>query len=331
LVEIDRDKIKQMGLDVDQVFGLLQTSLGGVYANDFSAFGSTYQVLLQAEGSYRAEPDDLLRLRLPLADGRSVPLGSLATVQRRLGPPMVTRYNLSPAASIKGQEAAGYSSGDALQLMEQIASQQLPAGMGYAWTGLAYQQQASASSTAAIFGLAIFLVFLVLAAQYESWLLPVSVLLAVPLGLLGVAAGVMARGLDNNVYTQIGVILLIALVSKNAILIVEFARAKHLAGTPPREAALVASELRFRPILMTAFSFILGTLPLLIATGAGAGARVALGTAVFAGLVLATLLGVFVTPLLFTITQRLADRFTHDASQHPKPQQQPAADLSSTS
>lgn len=315
-VDIDRVKIKQMGLDVDAVFGLLQTSLGGVYANDFSAFGSTYQVLLQAEGSYRAEPDDILRLRLPLADGRSVPLGSLATVERRLGPPMVTRYNLNPAASIKGQPAAGSSSGDALQLMEEIADRQLPAGTGYAWTGLAYQQQAAASSTAVIFGLAILLVFLVLAAQYESWLLPVSVLLAVPLGLLGVAAGVMARGLDNNVYTQIGVILLIALVSKNAILIVEFARAKRLSGSPPREAAQVAAELRFRPILMTAFSFILGTLPLLIATGAGAGARVALGTAVFAGLVLATLLGVFVTPLLFTLSETVGGRFARDRSGH---------------
>jgi hydrophobic/amphiphilic exporter-1 (mainly G- bacteria), HAE1 family len=316
-VDIDRVKIKQMGLDVDAVFGLLQTSLGGVYANDFSAFGSTYQVLLLAEGSYRAEPDDILRLRLPLADGRSVPLGSLATVERRLGPPMVTRYNLNPAASIKGQPAAGSSSGDALQLMEEIADRQLPAGAGYAWTGLAYQQQAAASSTAVIFGLAILLVFLVLAAQYESWLLPISVLLAVPLGLLGVAVGVMTRGLDNNVYTQIGVILLIALVSKNAILIVEFARAKRLSGTPPKEAALVAAELRIRPILMTAFSFVLGTLPLLIATGAGAGARVALGTAVFAGLVLATLLGVFVTPLLFTLSEMVGGRFARDRSGQP--------------
>ncbi len=315
-VDVDRDKVKQIGLPVDEVYQTLQANLGGAYANDFNAFGGTFQVLVQAEGSARTDPEDILRLRVPAADGASVPIASIATVEERFGPSMITRYNLYPAASIKGNPAPGTSSGDALETMEQLAAATLPAGAGYEWTGLAYQQRAASASTAATFALALLLVFLVLAAQYESWLLPITVLLAVPLGLLGVAAGVLARGLDNNVYTQIGVILLIALVSKNAILIVEFARAKRLEGLTPSDAAINAAELRFRPILMTAFSFVLGTLPLLIATGAGAGARVALGTAVFAGLVIATLIGVFATPMLFRLIDALAKPPHHPTTPH---------------
>lgn len=304
-VDVDRDKVKSIGVSVDEVFRTLQTNLGGSYVNDFNAFGGTFQVQVQAEGRFRAELEDILRLRVPLGDGRSVPMGSIATVELRLGPSMIARYNLFPAASIKGEPAQGRSSGEALALMEQLAEGTLPAGAGFEWTGLAFQQRAAASSAGPIFALALLLVFLVLAAQYESWLLPLTVLLAVPLGLLGVAGGVMLRGLDNNVYTQIGVILLIALVSKNAILIVEFARAKRLEGLAPAQAAINAAGLRFRPILMTALSFVLGTLPLLVATGAGAGARIALGTAVFAGLVLATIIGVFATPMLFRVIEGL--------------------------
>ncbi len=302
-VDVDRDKVKQTGLPIDEVYRTLQTNLGSSYVNDFNAFGGSFQVLVQAEGRYRMEPEDILRLRVPAGNGTSIPMGSIAAVEQRTGPSMISRYNLYPAVSVKGEPAAGHSSGEALALMEQLADSSLPAGTGFEWTGLAFQQRAAGTSTAAVFGLALLLVFLVLAAQYESWLLPVTVLLAVPLGLLGVVAGVLARGLDNNVYTQIGVILLIALVSKNAILIVEFARAKRTEGDSPTAAALSAAELRFRPILMTAFSFVLGTLPLLIATGAGAGARVALGTAVFCGLVLATIIGVFATPMLFRVIE----------------------------
>jgi len=302
-VDVDRDKVKQIGLPVDEVFSTLQTNLGGSYANDFNAFGGTFQVVVQADGDFRADPQDVLDLRVAAGGGRSVPMASIADVERRVGPSMVTRYNLYPAASVKGGPAPGHSSGEALALMEQLAATTLPGSAGFEWTGLAYQQRAASSSTAAVFGLALLLVFLVLAAQYESWLLPVTVLLAVPLGLLGVAAGVLVRGLDNNVYTQIGVVLLIALVSKNAILIVEFARAKAMEGLGPAEASLEAARLRFRPILMTAFSFVLGTFPLLIASGAGAGARVALGTAVFFGMVLATAVGVFATPMLFRVIQ----------------------------
>jgi HAE1 family hydrophobic/amphiphilic exporter-1 len=313
-VDVDRDKVKQIGLPVDEVYRTLQTNLGSSYVNDFNAFGGTFQVLVQAEGQYRMEPEDILRLRVPAGNGESIPMGSIATVEQRTGPSMISRYNLYPAASVKGEPAPGSSSGDALALMERLAATSLPAGTGFEWTGLAFQQRAAGASTAAVFGLALLLVFLVLAAQYESWLLPVTVLLAVPLGLLGVAAGVLARGLDNNVYTQIGVILLIALVSKNAILIVEFARAKRMEGESPADAALNAAKLRFRPILMTAFSFVLGTLPLLVATGAGAGARVALGTAVFAGLVLATIIGVFATPMLFRVIEGLGGVFRRTAA-----------------
>jgi HAE1 family hydrophobic/amphiphilic exporter-1 len=309
-VDVDRDKVKQLGLPVDEVFRTLQVNLGGAYANDFNVFGGTFQVLVQAEGRYRAEPEDVRRLRVPAGGGESVPMGSIATIEQQLGPSMVTRYNLYPAASIKGEPAPGLSSGEALTLMEQVAAATLPAGAGFEWTGLAFQERAASASTAAVFGLALLLVFLVLAAQYESWLLPITVLLAVPLGLLGVVAGVLARGLDNNVYTQIGVILLIALVSKNAILIVEFARVKRLEGDSPAAAALDAAKLRFRPILMTALAFVLGTLPLLVATGAGAGARVALGTAVFAGMLLATIIGLFATPMLFRVIEGLGDRLS---------------------
>jgi hydrophobic/amphiphilic exporter-1 (mainly G- bacteria), HAE1 family len=302
-VDIDRDKVKQLGLNLTDVFAELQTNLGGSYANDFTAFGRSYQVKVQAESAFRSRPEDILRLKARSADGRVVPFSSFAVVEERLGPSMIARYNLYPAVSVKGQPAAGFSSGEALRIMEQIADQTLPASAGFEWTGLAFQQKQASASTAATFGLAMLLVFLVLAAQYESWRLPVTVLLAVPLGLLGVVIGAMARGLDNNVYTQIGVILLIALVSKNAILIVEFARAKSMEGMPPAEAALTAAVMRFRPILMTALSFVLGTFPLLIATGAGAGSRVALGTAVFFGLLVATILGVFVTPMLYRLVQ----------------------------
>jgi HAE1 family hydrophobic/amphiphilic exporter-1 len=316
-VDVDRDKVKQIGLPVDEVFRTLQTNLGGSYANDFNAFGGTFQVLVQSEGRFRSRPEDILALRVPAGDGESVPLGSIGTVEERVGPSMISRYNMFPAASVKGEPAPGASSGEALSLMERLATATLPASAGFEWTGLAYQQRSGATSTTAIFGLALLLVFLVLAAQYESWLLPVTVLLAVPLGLLGVAVGVVMRGLDNNVYTQIGVILLIALVSKNAILIVEFARAKRLEGLSATDAALNAAELRFRPILMTAFSFVLGTLPLLIATGAGAGARIALGTAVFFGLVLATLIGVFVTPMLFKVIESLSQRRARRSAPEP--------------
>ncbi|MEE9130445.1 MAG: multidrug efflux RND transporter permease subunit [Phycisphaerales bacterium] len=312
-VDVDRDKVKQLGLSVTEVFGALQTNLGGSYANDFNTFNRTFQVQVQADARFRSDPEDILRIRLRDSEGRAIPMSAVASVERRFGPSMITRYNLYPTASVKGQAAPGFSSGQSLDLMEQIAGQTLPASMGFEWTGLAYQEKRAGGEVGLIFGLALALVFMVLAAQYESWALPFAVLLAVPLGLLGVAGGVIARGFDNNVYTQIGVVLLVALVSKNAILIVEFARAKRNEGLSIADAAIEAARLRFRPILMTAFSFVLGTTPLVVATGAGAGARTGLGTAVFAGLIVATILGVVLTPAIYRVVQGTSERLGSSA------------------
>ncbi|MEM8874660.1 MAG: multidrug efflux RND transporter permease subunit [Planctomycetota bacterium] len=308
-VDVDREKVQQLGLDLDTVYGTLQTNLGGSYANDFNTFGRTFQVQVQADASFRSTPDDILKLRVRNDDGEPVPLSAVATVEQRFGPSFISRYNLYPSASVSGSGAPGVSSGQALNLMEDIAAQTLPASIGYEWTGLSFQEKQASGSVLLIFGLSMLLVYLTLAAQYESWTLPVAVLLAVPLGLLGVAGGAFVRGYDNNTYTQIGVVLLIALVSKNAILIIEFAREKRSEGLSPADAAIEAARLRFRPILMTAFSFILGTAPLVIATGAGAGARTALGTAVFFGLILATIFGVILTPAIYRVVQGTSERF----------------------
>lgn len=307
-IDIDREKVKQLGLPLSTVFDTIQTNLGSSYANDFIAFNSTFQVKVQGDSLFRAEPEDILTLRVPDGEGASIPLATFASVEQRFGPSSITRYNQYPAAAVRGQPAPGFSSGQALDLMEQTARQVLPVSMGFEWTGLAYQEKQTGSQIGVAFGLAILLVFFVLAAQYESWTLPAAVLLAVPLGFIGVAGGVMVRGFDSNVYTQIGVVLLIALISKNAILIIEFARAKHSEGLSVADAAIESAHLRFRPILMTSFSFVLGTAPLVIATGAGAGARTALGTAVFAGLIVATILGVFITPALYRVVQGGAER-----------------------
>ncbi|MBK8978271.1 MAG: efflux RND transporter permease subunit [Planctomycetes bacterium] len=305
--EVDRDKVKQLGIPLSTVFDTLQTGLGGAYANDFVTFNRTYQVRVQAEAENRATPGDLQRLRLRDPAGRIVPIGALVDVREEFGPSTINRFNLFPAASVKGQAAAGASSGEALALMEQAAQNTLPTSMGFEWTGLSFQEKRSGGA-GLVFLLAVLLVYLILAAQYESWSLPFTVILAVPLGLVGAAIGVVVRGYDVNVYTQIGLVLLIGLVSKNAILIVEFAREKRREGLSPADAAIDAARLRFRPILMTAFSFVLGTFPLLIATGAGAGSRTALGTVVFAGLTVATILGVVLTPAIYRAVQGIAER-----------------------
>ncbi len=305
--DVDRVKAKNLDIPLGSVFGTLQAYLGSAYVNDFNKFGRTYQVRVQADPAFRAEPDDIRRLDVRTRQGKMVPLGTLVTVKDSLGPQIVTRYNLYPSAAITGQAAPGYSSGQALTIMEQMVDQKLPAAMGYEWTGVAYQEKQVGSEALLIFALAIVLVYLVLAAQYESWTSPAAIILAVPLALLGTVIALMMRSMDNNIYVQIGIVLLIALASKNAILIVEFARENRAGGQGIFEAVLEAARLRFRPILMTACSTLLGMIPLVIATGAGAAGRRSLGTAAFGGLVAATVLVVFFAPLLYVVMQRLSE------------------------
>jgi HAE1 family hydrophobic/amphiphilic exporter-1 len=307
-VDVDRTKVKTLGIPLSSIFNSLQAYLGSAYVNDFTLFGRTYQVRIQAEPAFRVSPDDIKQLEVRNPAGQMVPLATLVDVQRKLGPQIISRYNLYPSAAITGQSAPGYSSGQALSLMEQMAAVKLPAAMSYEWTAMSYQEKKAGRQGFYIFGLAVLLVYLVLAAQYESWFNPAAVVLVVPLALLGTAIAVAVRGMDNNVYTQIGVVLLIALASKNAILIVEFARSARAAGKPIAEAAVAAARLRFRPILMTSFAFIFGVYPLVIASGAGAASRRALGTAVFGGMITSTLLAVLFAPVFYVVFQSWSER-----------------------
>ena len=306
-VDIDRDKAKSLGLPLSTVFGTLQANLGSAYVNDFNKFGRTWQVRVQADQKFRLKPEDIRRLEVRNDAGRMIPLGTFSQISTVNGPQIIPRYNLYPSASVSGSAAPGHSSGQAMALMEQMADQKLPAGMGIEWTGMSFQEKRVGNQAIFIFGLGVLMVYLVLAAQYESWLMPAAVILVVPLALMGTVIAVAVRGMDNNVYTQIGVVLIIALASKNAILIVEFARELRGRGRSILDAAVEASRLRFRPILMTSFAFILGIFPLVNATGAGAASRQSLGTAVFGGMLAATILAVFFVPVFFVVMQRLSE------------------------
>ena len=306
-VDVDRVKAKSLDIPLSNVFEALSAFMGSAYVNDFNKFDRTYQVRVQADQKFRVVPDDIRRLDVRTAGGQMVPLGTLAKVSDSLGPQVITRYNLYPSASITGQSSPGFSSGQALNLMEQMAADKLPSGAGIEWTAMSYQERKVGNQAIGVFGLAILLVYLVLAAQYESWSIPAAVILVVPLALLGTVIAVAVRGFDNNIYTQIGIVLIIALASKNAILIVEFARELRAKGKPTFEAALEAARLRFRPILMTSFAFILGIAPLVVAEGAGAASRQALGTAVFGGMCAATVLAVFFVPVFYVVIQGLSE------------------------
>lgn len=305
--DIDRTKVKTMDIPLNDVFGTLQAYLGSSYVNDFNAFGRTYQVRVQADHQYRVSPEDILQLNVRNLNGEMIPMGTFTSVGHSLGPQSILRYNLYPTASINGEAAAGKSSGDALQLMEQMAKTNLPASMGFEWTGMSYQEKA-AGSPYGIFAIAIVFVFLVLSAQYESWTMPAAVIAVVPLAVLGVVIALLISGMDNNTYTQIGIVLLVALASKNAILIVEFASEQREEGKTIQEAAINAARLRFRAIQMTAISSILGFLPLLIASGAGAASRQAVGNAVVGGMCAATLFSLLFVPTFFVIFRSLGER-----------------------
>ena len=324
--EVDRVKAKELGISLDEVFGTLQVYLGSSYVNDFNRFGRTWQVKAQADHRFRVEPEDIRRLEVRDDDGQMIPIGTLVDVDRILGPQTVVRYNLYPAATITGEPAPGFSSGDALNLMEQMADASLPSSMGYEWSGVSYQEKKVGSEATVVFALAILLVFLVLSAQYESWSSPAAVIMVVPLALVGTVLALTWRGFDNNVYTQIGLVLLIGLASKNAILIVEFAREQRAKGDTIIEAAINAARLRFRPILMTAISSIAGFMPLVVASGAGAASRQAIGTAVVGGMAAATLMSLFFTPVFFVVMQSLSERGSKKASSEPVAPSAPATE-----
>ena len=306
--DIDREKVKSLDIQLSDVFDTLQAFLGSAYVNDFNLFGRTYQVRVQAEPEYRRTPNDVRNLEVRNAKSEMVPLGTVVDIQDSMGPQIILRYNLYPTAVITGEAAQGYSSGQALVLMEEMAQSKLTPSMGFEWTGISYQEKQVGSESYLVFGLAVLLVFLVLAALYESWSSPAAVVLVVPLALLGTVIAVALRGGDNNVYTQIGVVLLVALASKNAILIVEFAREHRARGASIAEAALEAARLRFRPILMTSFAFILGVYPLVFADGAGAASRRALGTAVFGGMITSTLLAVLFVPVFYVVCEGIGEK-----------------------
>ena len=306
--EVDRTKAKTLGIPLSELFGTLQAYLGSAYVNDFNKFGRTWQVKVQADHQFRIEPRDIRSLEVRNAAGEMVPIGTLVSVDRIIGPQTILRYNLYPTASITGAAAPGSSSGQALNLMEQLASQKLPSSMGFEWTGMSYQEKKVGSEAIMVFALAIVLVFLVLAAQYESWSNPAAVIMVVPLAVLGTVVALLMKGTANNVYTQVGVVLLIGMASKNAILIVEFAMAEREKGKGILDAVVDAAKLRFRPILMTSIASVAGFMPLVVASGAGAASQQAIGTAVVGGMIAATFMSLLFTPVFFVVMQKLSGR-----------------------
>ena len=298
-IELDREKAKLLGVNLADVFDTMQSTFGALYVNDFNRAGRVFRVHLQAEAQFRARPDDIRNVYVRSSSGQMIPLTALATVREVAGPEMVERYNVFPSAKLLGGPAPGYSSGDALRVMEEVAAQALPEGYRLAWTGTSFQEKATGGASTGVFFVGVLMVFLVLAAQYERWTLPFAVILAVPFAVFGALLAVFLRGLENDIYFQIGLVTLVGLASKNAILIVEFAQMKVQEGMSHFDAAVEGAKLRFRPIVMTSLAFILGVLPLAISGGAGAGSRHSIGTGVIGGMLFATFVATFFIPLFF--------------------------------
>ncbi|ENN87206.1 transporter, hydrophobe/amphiphile efflux-1 (HAE1) family [Rhizobium freirei PRF 81] len=303
--DLDRAKAEQLGVSVTDVFQTLQIYLGSLYVNDFNAFGRTYSVRVQADAKFRAQPEDIGQLKVRSASGQMIPLSALLKVNATTGPERTNRYNGFLAADINGGPAPGFSSGQAQAAIEKILHETLPPGIDFEWTDLTYQQILAGNSSVVVFPLALLLVFLVLAAQYESLTLPLAIVMIVPMGVLAALTGVWLTGGDNNIFTQIGLVVLVGLSAKNAILIVEFARELEFEGRTPVQAAIEASRLRLRPILMTSMAFIMGVVPLVTSTGAGAEMRAAMGVAVFAGMIGVTFFGIFMTPVFYVLIRSL--------------------------
>src|SRR6266511_3296543 len=309
-VEVDRVKTQTVGVSLDQVFSALAGYLGSSYVDQFNKFGRVFQIYVQGDSQFRLRPEDLQNLNVRNKDGNMIPLGTLVKITPTVGPSLISLFNLYPSATIIGLPAEGFSSGEVLKLMEEIAHRTLPPGTGFEWSSMSYQEKIVGSQMYIVFGLALLLVYLVLAGQYESWYAPISVILAVPLSFIGpvLALSALAKsGLNNNLYVQIGLVLLMALSAKNAILIVEFARELRAAGKEILESAAEAARARFRPIVMTSFAFILGVVPLVLASGAGASARVSIGITVFTGMLASTCLAVLFVPPFFVVVQRFEE------------------------
>jgi multidrug efflux pump len=306
-LDVDRTKCKAMNVALSDVFNALQVYLGGYYVNDFNQFGRTWQVNLQADARFRMKPQDVKQLKVRNAAGDMAPLGTLATVRDTTGPVLINRYNTYPAAAINGAWAPNVSSGQAIDMMQKLAGRELPPTMDYQWTELTYQQVIAGNTALFIFPLCVLFVFLTHSAEYESWTLPLAIILIVPMSLLCALGGVAWRGMDNNLFTQIGFVVLAGLACKNAVLIIEFAKQQHEHGLPRVAAAIEAARLRLRPIMMTSFAFILGVVPLMLASGAGAEMRQTLGTAVFAGMLGVTFFGIFLTPVFYCVLQAVSD------------------------
>jgi len=323
-VTVDRDRAETLGVPVQDIYNAMQTLFGSLYVSQYNNYSRVFQVILQAEPGFRKSPEDLQRIYVRQRDGKMVPLSAVTHTSFSTGAELVARFNGFPAAKVTGNAADGYSSGQAIAAMEETAAKVLPEGFDFAWSGQAYEEKQAGSTTIVVFAFGIVMVFLILAAQYEAWGLPFSVITAVPFGIFGALVAIWLRGLENDIYFQVGLVTLIGLAAKNAILIVEFAVLKLEEGLPPLEAAVEAARLRLRPIVMTSLAFIMGAVPLAIATGAGANSRHSIGTGLIGGMIGATTLALFFVPLFFVLIQKLSKKKA-DKKEPPKAAEQEAS------